>query len=128
MVNTLKEIANRVFKTAEIKWGWVLEAIDEQLRHHDTVNKEFEDDAVHFQEEAMESDAVSGKKHPLIKLYGQSEGYMPQVSVLGFNSAKYNLNLIKRCIAKQLDLHDPDRKARLSSKNVALTPVLRPTS
>ena len=30
MVNTLKEIANRVFETAETKWGWVLKAIDEQ--------------------------------------------------------------------------------------------------
>ena len=60
MVNTLKEIASRVFETAENKWGWVLEAIDEQLRHHDIVNKEFEDDIVYFQEETMESDAVSG--------------------------------------------------------------------
>ena len=76
MVNILKEIANRVFEAAEDKWGWVLEAIEEQLRQHDTGNKEF------FGEETAEYDAVSGeKRHSLIELYGQFEGYMSQVPV-----------------------------------------------
>ena len=85
------------------------EAIDEQLRQHNTGNKKFGDDGIYFDEEAAECDAVSGEKQdPLIELYGQYEGYMSQV--LGFNSAKYDLNLVKRCIAKQLNLHDPEQK------------------
>jgi len=31
---------------------------------------------------------------------------MSQVPVLGFNSAKYDVNLIKRCLAKHLSMHE----------------------
>jgi len=44
--------------------------------------------------------------HPLEKIYGQLETYMAQVPVLGFNLAKYDLNLIKRVLAKHLNLHE----------------------
>ena len=46
------------------------------------------------------------KSHPLTKVYHRLENYMSQVPVLGFNSAKYDLNLVKRCLAKHLNLHE----------------------
>ena len=43
------------------------------------------------------------------KIYGQFEGYMSQVPVIGFNLAKYDLNLIKRTLAKHLHMHDTEQ-------------------
>lgn len=37
MVAAMKCIANRVYELADEKWGWVLEEIDERLRHAETV-------------------------------------------------------------------------------------------
>ena len=54
----------------------------------------------------MREEAKKKPKHPLCKLYDQLETYMSQVPVLGFNSAKYDLNLIKRYLAKHLQMHE----------------------
>lgn len=43
----------------------------------------------------MGKEGVRKKSHPLVKIYGQIETYMSQVLVIGFNSAKYDLKLIK---------------------------------
>ena len=113
MVDTMKDIANRVFQLAEDKWGWVLEAIDEQLRQQEFDEVETNDNEDGFEEEATEEDAAAfsaEKSNPLKKLYGQFEGYMSQVPVLGFNSAKYDLNLIRRSIARHLKMHDAEQK------------------
>lgn len=57
-----------------------------------------------------EVDENGEKPHPLKKIYGQLEGYMTQLPVSGFNSAKYDLNLIKKYLARQLHLHSPDQE------------------
>ena len=44
----------------------------------------------------------SSGDNPLKKLYGQLEAYMSQVPVLVLKSAKCDLNLIRRCLAKRL--------------------------
>ena len=44
--------------------------------------------------------------HPIQKIYGHMKTYMSQVPVLGFNSAKYDLNLIKRVLAKHFNMHE----------------------
>ena len=44
----------------------------------------------------------------LSSLKGKFEGYCPQLPVLGFNSSRYNLNILKSYIAQHLQLHsDP---------------------
>ena len=57
-------------------------------------------------DEVKENNQETKQSHPLKKIYGQFEGYMSQVPVIGFNSAKYDLNLIKRTVAKHLHIHD----------------------
>ena len=116
MVAKMKDLASRVLELAEDKWGWVLEAIDEQLRHQENDDVELNDIEDWLEEEAGEDDApefTSVKNHPLRKLYGQFEGYVSQVPVLGFNSAKYDLNLIKQSIARHLNMHDEEQKGNI---------------
>ena len=106
MVGHMEEIAERVYELAEEKWGWVLEKIDEKINKDNIYEEEMEDDCT---ENDLELDEVPEGKtpsHPLQKVYRQLETYMSQVPVLGFNSAKYDLNLIKRCLAKHLNLHE----------------------
>lgn len=55
--------------------------------------------------------------HPLKTLYGYMEGYMSHLPVLGFNSAKYDLNLIKRNIAKHLNMHSTGLQRSFVVKN-----------
>lgn len=113
MVAAMKCIANRVYELADEKWGWVLEEIDERLRHAETVDFDIAEEEKDDNDGDDNSDATrdqTKKRHPLKTLYGQFEKYMSQVPVLGFNSAKYDLNLVKRCLAKHLSMHDPKNK------------------
>lgn len=112
MVSHMNGIANRVYELAEEKWGWVLEAIDEKLREseEDELNSDaevVERSRDEVDDETLEDECETKKpSHPLQKIYGRMETYMRQVPVLGFNSAKYDLNLIKRWLAKHLNMHD----------------------
>ena len=109
MLSALEVIACRVIQLAEGKWGLVLEAIDEKLikekSEGETCKDFFNEDN---QGELNQEEKEEPKKqisHPLKELYRQMKTYMSQVPVIGFNSAKYVLNLIKRCLAKYLGIH-----------------------
>ena len=131
MVACMNEIATRVYELAEDKWGWVLEAINEAIKKEDTDQNSFEDiDLERFEQEEQNSsedelddcdpEGPKKKSHPLVKIYGEMETYMSQVPVIGFNSAKYDLNLIKGSIAKYLNLHE-DSGNFVVKKNNAYT-------
>lgn len=96
MIAALTEMADRVFELSEGRWGWVLQAIAKKV--------ELESPSV--AQSDSEDEDKDKSSHPLTKLYAQFESYMSRVPVLGFNSAKYDLNLIKRTLAKYLNLHD----------------------
>ena len=71
----------------------------------DTIDREqFEEEEDSSEDELDDRDPESPKmkSHPLVKIYGEMESYMSQVPVIGFNSAKYDLNLIKSCIVLEL--------------------------
>ncbi|WAR06800.1 hypothetical protein MAR_016758 [Mya arenaria] len=99
MVSHLHLIAEQVQAMSEQKWGWVLKAIDKKIQENGTYDDECNE------EDTEEDEKVKPPSHPLQRIYGQMETYMSQVPVLGFNSAKYDLNLIKRYLAKHLNLH-----------------------
>ena len=123
MVAYMNEIAARVYELAEDKWGWVLEAIDEVIKK-DTIDREQleeeEEDSSEDELDDRDPESPKMKSHPLVKIYGEMESYMSQIPVIGFNSAKYDLNLIKSCIAKYLNLHE-DSGAFVIKKNNAYT-------
>lgn len=121
MVSTMTTIADRVHELADEKWGWVLQEIDEILRKSKEIHGEVEiagDDEIDEVDEIDGEDGLDGdvvsedgrekKKfsHPLLKIYGQMETYMSRVPTISFNGSRYDLNLIKRSLAKHLNMHD----------------------
>ena len=121
MVTSMNEIATYVHELAEEKGGWVLEAIDKTMEKEDSTDKKrFEEEEAgdSSDDELDDGDPESPKmkSHPLMKIYGEMETYMSQVPVIGFNSAKYDLNLVKRYIAKYLNL-DEDSGTFVIKKN-----------
>ena len=109
MLSALEVIACRVIQLAEEKWGWVLEAIDEKLikekSEGETCEDFFKEDSQGELDQEEKEEPKKQHSHPLKELYRQMKTYMSQVPVIGFNSAKYDLNLIKRCLAKYLGIH-----------------------
>ncbi|KAJ8307642.1 hypothetical protein KUTeg_014807 [Tegillarca granosa] len=81
MIAAMSEISEKVIEMAGKKWEYVLKQLNEKIEN-------------------------SENKEDLKKLYASFQSYISQVPVLGFNSAKYDLNLIKKSIAKKLNLHD----------------------
>ena len=110
MVCHMNEIAECVYELAEEKWGWVLDAIDEKLKkeshQQETYDEDFNLDGSRDQLHDAEEEEKKKHNHPLQKLHAQMVTYMSQVPVLGFNSAKYDLNLIKPCLAKHLNMQN----------------------
>ena len=121
MVTSMNEIATYVHELAEEKWGWVLEAIDKTMEKEDSTDKKRfeEEEAGDSSDDKLDDgdpESPKMKSHPLMKIYGEMETYMSQVPVIGFNSAKYDLNLVKRYIAKHLNL-DEDSGTFVIKKN-----------
>lgn len=48
----------------------------------------------------------------LIELFNDFEDYCEEILVLGFNSSKYDLNLVKSKLAKYLHLHQSEKQLR----------------
>ena len=74
------------------------ESVLEQLK----AQKEAWDDAESEANTEEEENEKEGEKNPFNTLAGQLRGWLPQLPVIGFNSGKYDLNVIKRCFVPYL--------------------------
>ena len=123
MVETLTNIALQVYEMSEEKWSWVLRAINDKIEK--TSGEDLEEDlSDDLGGEAKEQELTPN--HPLKRLYAQFEGYMSQVPVIGFNSAKYDLSLIKQFLAKYLKMHE-DKPSFVIKKNNTYTYIAAKT-
>lgn len=87
-----------------------LEKDIEEEDFNDSSGDEVDDEAT---EEEQETKKAS---HPSQKIYGYLETYISQVPVLGFNSARYDLGLVKRVLVKHLNIPE-DSSAFVIKKN-----------
>ena len=75
-----------------------MEAIDEKLikekSEGETCKDFFKEDSQDELDQEEKEEPKKQHSHPLKELYRQMKTYMSQVPVVGFNSAKYDLNLI----------------------------------
>ena len=119
MVSTMTDIANTVYELAEAKWGWVLEAIKDKINKDEKYDQEEHDiyDTEDVDDEEVGGQETKKPSHPLQEIYGCMERYMSQVPIIGFNSAKYDLNLIKRCLAKHLEMHEASQAFVIKKDN-----------
>ncbi|KAJ8300475.1 hypothetical protein KUTeg_021994 [Tegillarca granosa] len=91
MIEYMQQITNKVGDLAKEKWGWIL-------------------DKLTTEECTGGSDDVSVKmqKSANQRILAEFEKYQTQVPVLGFNSAKYDVNLIRNVLAEHLCLHQDE--------------------
>ncbi len=89
MLSSLSSMRDKCLELSEDRWGWVLKELDSRM------NSEIE-----------ETSAQAESIKCLRTIYGKFRGYMSTLPVIGFNSAKYDLNLIKQKLAKHLRLDE----------------------
>lgn len=106
MIQTLTHVSTRAYELAVENCCWVLEAIEAKITEETYFGAE--DDV--YDENADDDEKQHQHSHPLKTLYGSLEGYISQIPVIGFNSANYDLNLIRRVLAKYLDMHQSESK------------------
>ena len=113
MMQYMGEIVDHIYDEAEKKWKYVFEKLEEHLEEmagyglgaaaddDDKTNKEEEgEDGETISQVPMTEEEITDKEwrrtyNKLVKLQQSFIHYCRQVPVLGFNSARYDLNLVK---------------------------------
>lgn len=108
MVGYMKDIAEKTELLAKERWGRELGELKHRTKNSVSSMEVGED------EEDKEEDDEAKK---IKQLYGKFNAYVSQVPVLGFNSAKYDLNLIKTKLAKHLGLHQEEHCFTIKKNN-----------
>lgn len=104
----MKDIAEKTELLAKERWGRELGELKHRTKNSVSSMEVGED------EEDKEEDDEAKK---IKQLYGKFNAYVSQVPVLGFNSAKYDLNLIKTKLAKHLGLHQEEYCSTIKKNN-----------
>ena len=94
MIEYMQAIATKSKELATERWGLQLNQLEQKIQDSLPLDEDDEGDTCEIAK--------------LKQLYGKLKGYVSQIPVLGFNSAKYDLNLIKSKVAKHLGLHEAE--------------------
>ena len=112
MVDYMTQIGHQSYQLALDKFSAVFEALDNDIQH---VDGPLELDVVMEDEEWLEE---RKKMHDhLEELKKELDAYCLQLLCLGFNSAKYDLYLMKTHIPKHLDMHDGQKVFTIKRNN-----------
>ena len=113
MMSGLESIMYECNELAEEKWGWVLEAINAKatevkkraVHDDDGDDDDGDDDDGDDDDEGdrPHDDTITEEK--LMRLHAAMQNYMGSLVILGFNSSKYDINIIKQKLLARLDLH-----------------------
>ena len=95
MMDQLLEISQRSYSLLQIRYQPILKQLDQQIQ---TLTQ---------QEETSKEEDTGKKQRVYLKgLKCRLESYMKELPVLGFNSGKYDINIIKPYLYKHLQEHD----------------------
>ncbi|VDI68728.1 Hypothetical predicted protein [Mytilus galloprovincialis] len=127
MFNAMFEIYETVIELSEMKWGWVKQELNKTIQRWSEEGDFNQDEDASIDEDDEDNQPPEGDQsilngqkimeNQLKSLYGQLEGYMTQIPVLGFNSGKYDINLIKQKLAMFLDMHVEEDRPFVVKKN-----------
>ena len=101
MVDYMTQIGHKSYQLAPHKFAAVFEALENDIQH---VDGPLDVEVVMEDEEWLE-ERKKMQDH-LEELKKELDAYCLQLICLGFNSAKYDLNLVKTHIAKHVGMHD----------------------
>ncbi|CAG2220677.1 unnamed protein product [Mytilus edulis] len=114
-------IALKTYELAREKFAYAFEQLDKDIDNpfrallEDDDEDEFKLDSFLDDEELLEEN--EREKNVFKKLRDELDAYCRQTVVLGFNSAKYDMNLIKTHLAKTLNMHEPGQKFTVKRNN-----------
>ena len=111
MFDYLDETADEIRELSEGKWGWVKTALNKKM-------DQWQKEPMETSEDQSYGDGDTMMKNALSSLYGELEGYISQVPVLGFNSAKYDLNLVKQKLAMYMQMHMEEEQRPFAVKKI----------
>ena len=117
-VEALEELANKSKTETQTKFASIQEIINSRLqaifeklnerKGHTTPAFDFEDECIEEEEEAdMSIQFLQTQKNQLLVLQQHFERYIKTLPVFGFNSVKYDLNLVKSYLLPYL-IHERD--------------------
>ncbi len=109
MIQSLNSMQRKCAELAEEKWGWVLAELMTMMSvTHDTINTGANDDDNddNDDDDVDESEPELFSLKRLASLHEKVSAYMHCLPVFGFNSAKYDLPLVKSKLAKHLRMHE----------------------
>lgn len=94
--------------------GWVFRELDEVLETRTTDETEERGDL-----DDEEADKLGNKinTNAVYTIINQIKIYVTQVPVLGFNSARYDLNLVKQKLAIHLKMHESNNTFAVKQNN-----------
>ncbi|XP_071137847.1 uncharacterized protein [Mytilus edulis] len=121
MVDYMTKIALISYKLAKEKFADAFDQLEADIENpyrallEDDDEEGYKLDAFLYDEELQEENEK--QKKVFQKLKEELEAYCQQIIVLGFNSAKYDMNLIKTYIAKSLHMHNPGEKFTVKRNN-----------
>ncbi|KAJ8319270.1 hypothetical protein KUTeg_004361 [Tegillarca granosa] len=103
-IKALQSIAEEVKHLARAKWGWVLRKLYKVLETMTADETKERDDL----DDEVQADKLGNKMNvnAVKTMINQMKIYVTQVPVLGFNSARYDLNLVKQKLARHLKMHE----------------------
>ena len=108
----MTQIGHKSYRLALDKFATIFEALDNDIQH---VDEPLDLDVVMEDEEWLE-ERKKMQDH-LEELKKELDAYCLQLICLGFNSAKYDLNLVKTHIAKHLDMHNGQKVFTIKRNN-----------
>ena len=112
IVDYMTQIGHKFYQLALDKFAFVFEALDNDFQH---VDVPLDLDVVIEDEEWLQ-ERKKMQDH-LEELKKELDEYCLQLICLGFNSAKYDLNLVKTHIVKHLNMHDGQKVFTIKRNN-----------
>jgi hypothetical protein len=121
MVEYMTRIALRSYELAQQKFADAFAQLDADIINPYRALREDDDDDDYKLNAFLDDDELQEEnekeKNVYKKLKDELDAYCRQSIVLGFNSAKYDMNLVKAYLAKQLDMHCPGETFTVKRNN-----------
>ena len=111
LVGTLLEMADKKYRTAVERYEYIFEQLEQlkvqEIDRLQELNGNMVDEFLNDDDlEMNENGGVSSKQMKLLEnLFGKFEGYCKELVVFGFNSAGYDVKLIKKFLFEELCQH-----------------------
>ena len=121
MVEYMTRIALRSYELAQQKFSDAFAQLDADINNPMRALLEDDDDDDYKLNAFLDDDELQEEnekeKNVYKKFKEELDAYCRQTIVLGFNSAKYDMNLVKAHLAKQLDMHGPGETFTVKRNN-----------